>query len=91
MNGEELAPISSTLTVNPLELRGIREAGTLAARQCSDSQLFSPAASSSVQNPASADRTHALTKTVRLRALTSVWLISTLHNAPLVRFSTCPI
>ena len=79
MDGEELSPVSGSLTVNSLELRGVGETGTPATRQSSDGQFLPAAAPPGINDPASADRAHALAETVRFRALPSIWLISTLH------------
>ena len=75
--------MSNSPPVHPLELRGISQAHTLATRHPSHGQALAPPAASGGDHPASPDRAHTVAKTVGLRSLATVRLISTLHRTPL--------
>src|SRR3712207_2787805 len=83
MHGEQPAPVSGTLAVDPLKLRGIRKACALGARQRSDSQTLAAPPAAGRDDPPSSDRAHALAKTVRLGSLAAIRLVSALHRTPL--------
>ena len=83
MHREQPAPVSGALPVNPLELRGVGQASALAPWQRSDSEPTPTAPAAVGDDPAAANRAHALAKTVRLRPLPAVWLVRTLHKTPL--------
>ena len=79
MHGEEPAPVSDALAVDPLELGRIGQACTLAPRQWSNGQALATPAAAGRDDPSSAYRTHALAEAVRLGSLSTVRLIGTLH------------
>jgi hypothetical protein len=83
VHGEEPAPVSGTLTIDPLELGRVSQAHALASGQRSDCQTLAAPAPTVSDDPAPAHRTHALAEAVRLGSLTAIWLISTLHWTPL--------
>jgi hypothetical protein len=83
MHGEELSPVSSTLTIDPLELGGVSQAHAFASRQRSDCQALASPAPTVGDDPASSHRTHALAEAVRLSSLATIGLISALHGTPL--------
>ena len=83
MHREQPAPVSGALPVNPLELRGVGQASALTPWQRSDSEPTPTAPAARGDDPAPANRAHALAKTVRLGPLSAVWLVRTLHKTPL--------
>ena len=83
VHGEQPAPASRALTVNPLEFRGVGQACTPTPWQRSDGQPFAPAPAPGCDDSASADRAHALAKTVSLGSLAAVRLVRALHKTPL--------
>ena len=83
VHGEEPAPVSGALTVDPLELRASRSDACACSGQRSDCQTLAAPAPAVSDDPAPAHRAHALAKAVRLRPLAAIWLISTLHWTPL--------
>lgn len=83
MHGEQTAPVSRALPVNPFKLRRVGQPCTLAPRQRSDSQPAAPATPSRGDDPSPTDRTHALAKAVRFGSLTTIRLVRTLHATPL--------
>ena len=83
MHGEQTAPVSRALPVNPFKLRRVGQPCTLAPRQRSDSQPAAPATPSRGDDPSPTDRIHALAKAVRFGSLTTIRLVRTLHATPL--------
>ncbi len=83
VHGEELAPVSGALTVDPLELGRVSQTHSLATGQRSDCQTLAAPAPTVSDDPAPAHRAHAFAEAVRLGPLTAIWLISTLHRTPL--------
>ena len=83
VHGDQLAPKSGAPTVDPLELRRVGQSGTLRPRQRSDSQPLAAPPATGGDHPPSANRAHTLAETVRLRSLTTIRLIGTLHKTPL--------
>jgi hypothetical protein len=83
VHGEQPALASGALTVNPLKLWEVGQACALTPRQRSDGQPFAPAPAPGGDDPASADRAHALAKTVRLGSLAAIRLVRALHETPL--------
>ena len=81
--GEEPAPVSGALAVDPLELGRVGQTHSLATGQRSDCQTLAAPAPTVSDDPASAHRAHAFAEAVRLGPLTAIWLISTLHLTPL--------
>lgn len=79
MHGEEPAPVSDALPVDPLELGRVGQACTLAPRQRSNCQALAAPAAAGSNDPSSAYRTHALAEAVRLGSLSTIRLIGTLH------------
>ena len=86
MYGEEAPPVSGALLVDPLELRGVRQAHTLATGHPSDCQAFPTPAATGRYYPPPSDGAHTLAEAMGLGSLTSVRLISALHEAPLQVF-----
>jgi hypothetical protein len=80
---EEPAPVSSTLTIDPLELWRVSQTHPFASRQRSDCQALASPAPTVGDNSASSHRTHALAEAVRLGSLATIGLISALHRTPL--------
>ena len=80
MQGEKPASVSSTLLVNPLELRRVGQSRSAGSGQSSDSQLLAPSTATGGYNSPPTDRAHALPKPVGLSPLATIWLISTLHK-----------
>jgi hypothetical protein len=83
VHGEEPAPASGALTVDPLELGRVSQTHSLATGQRSDCQTLAAPAPSVSDDPAPTHRAHAFAEAVRLGPLTAIWLISTLHRTPL--------
>ena len=83
VHGEEPAPVSGALTVDPLEFGRVSQTHTLATGQRSDCQTLAAPAPAVSDDPAPAYRAHALAKAVCLGPLAAIWLISTLHWTPL--------
>src|SRR5215208_2823421 len=83
VHGEEPAPVSSTLTIDPLELWRVSQPHAFASRQRSDCQALASPAPTVGDNSASSHRTHALAEAVRLGSLATIGLISALHRTPL--------
>ncbi|MCD6054436.1 MAG: hypothetical protein K0Q96_1628 [Rubrobacteraceae bacterium] len=83
VHGEELAPVSGALTVDPLEFGRVSQTHSLATGQRSDCQTLAAPAPAVSDDPAPAYRAHALAKAVCLGPLAAIWLISTLHWTPL--------
>jgi hypothetical protein len=79
VNRKQFPPVSRSLTVDPVELRGVGDPRIDASRQGSDGEPLATAPASSRHNPPTADRTHPLAKTVRLRPLATVRLVGSLH------------
>jgi hypothetical protein len=79
VHGEELAPVSGALTVDPLEFGRVGKACTLAPRQRLNCQALAAPAPAGRDDSASSHRTHALAEAVRLGSLTTIRLIGTLH------------
>ena len=86
MYREQLSPVRGALPVDPLELRGVRQAHTLASRHPSDCQALPAPATPGRDDPASSDGAHPIAKAVGLRPLASVRLVRTLHDTPLQVF-----
>src|SRR3712207_425191 len=83
MHGEQPAPESGALAVNPLKLRGICKACALGPRQRSDSQTLAAPTAAGADDPPSTNRAHALAKTVSFGPFAAIWLVSALHRTPL--------
>ncbi len=83
VHGDQLAPKSGASTIDPLELRRVGQSGTFRPRQRSDGQSLAAPPPTGGDHPPSADRAHTLAETVRLRSLTTIRLIGTLHETPL--------
>ena len=83
MHGEEPAPVSGALLVDPLELRRVRKAHTLTSGHPSDCQALPTPAAAGGYYPAASNGAHPLAETMGLGSLASVRLISALHKAPL--------
>ena len=80
VHGEQLAPVSGALPVDPFKIRRVGQACALAPRQRSDSQPLTTAPAAGGNDPAPTHRAHALAKTVRLGPLSAVRLVSALHK-----------
>ncbi len=83
MHGEQPAPVSGALAVDPLKLWGICKACALGPRQRSDSQTLAAPPAAGGDDPLSTNRAHALAKTVSFGSLAAIWLVSALHRTPL--------
>jgi hypothetical protein len=77
---EQLAPVSGALPVSPFKLRRVGQSCPLAPRQRSDGQPFPPAPAPGGDDPAPADRAHALAKAVRFSPFSAIRLIGALHK-----------
>jgi hypothetical protein len=80
VHGEQLAPVSGALPINPFKLRRVGQSCPLAPRQRSDGQPFPSAPAPGGDDPAPTDRAHALAKAVRFSPFSTIRLISTLHQ-----------
>jgi hypothetical protein len=83
VQGEQLAPVSGALPVDPLEVRRVAQTCALTPRQRSDCQPLTPAPAPGGDDPAPTDRAHALAKPVRLGPFSAIRLVRTLHKTPL--------
>jgi hypothetical protein len=80
VHGEQPAPVSNALAINPFKLRRVGQPCPLAPRQRSDGQPFPSAPAPGGDDPAPADRAHALAKAVRFSPFSTIRLIGTLHK-----------
>ena len=84
MNGEQFAPVSRALPVNPFKLRRVGQPCAFAPRQRSDGQPLPPAPAPGGDDPSPTDRPHALAKAVRFCPFATIRLVRTLHVTPLL-------
>ena len=85
MDGEQFAPVSLALPVNPFKLRRVGQPCAFAPRQRSDGQPSPPAPAPGGDDPSTTDSAHALAKAVRFCPLATIRLVRTLHETPLLQ------